>query len=124
MNSRMSTALYWLPRILALLFAFFISLFALDVFNENYGIGKTIIAFSVHLIPTYIILIFTIIAWRNEGIGAMLFTIIGLAYVFNFQEQPFSTYVIISGPLFLIAILFLINNIIQGREKKIMKRVD
>lgn len=118
MNSRPGKILYWIPRILGLLFAFFIGLFALDVLNENYSFGKTIVAFLVHLIPTYIVLLFTIIAWRKEGIGSMLFTIIGLAYVINFKDQPFLTYAIISGPLFLIAILFLLNNFLHGREEK------
>lgn len=118
MNFRSCKILYWIPRILSLLFAFFIGLFALDVLNENFSTGKTIVAFSIHLIPTYIVLLFTIIAWKREGIGSMLFTIIGLAYIFNFKDQPFLTYAIISGPLFLIAILFLVNNFLYGREKE------
>jgi len=65
--------LFWTPRVLCLLFAVFLSLFALDVFNEGYGFWKTILALLVHLIPTWIVLAVLAISWRWEWAGAMLF---------------------------------------------------
>ena len=47
--------LYWVPRILCILFAAFISLFALDVFGEGYGFWHSVLTLMVHLIPTYIV---------------------------------------------------------------------
>ena len=44
--------LYWAPRILSIIFAGFISLFALDVFNEGHSFWETLLALAVHLIPT------------------------------------------------------------------------
>ena len=73
MNKSVKRVVFWLPRILCLLFAVFISLFALDVFGEGYGFWETIVAFLIHLIPTGLILIALAIAWRWEWIGAILF---------------------------------------------------
>jgi hypothetical protein len=58
-----------MPRILAILFAAFLSVFALDVFGEGYWFWGTIRALFMHLIPTMIVLAALIIAWRWEGVG-------------------------------------------------------
>ena len=62
--------LHWTPRILALLFAVFLSLFALDVFGEGYGFWKTILALVMHLIPTGIVLAVLAVSWRWQWLGA------------------------------------------------------
>ncbi len=59
--------LYWIPRILWILFIIFISLFALDVFSEGYSFGETILAFLIHLVPTYILIIALLITWNRLG---------------------------------------------------------
>ena len=63
--------LFWTPRVLCLLFAVFLSLFALDVFNEGYGFWKTILALFMHLVPTSIVLAVLAISWRWEWAGAL-----------------------------------------------------
>ena len=55
-----SKILYWVPRVLGILFAAFISLFSLDVFAEsNYGVLETLIAFVMHNVPTALVIIDT-----------------------------------------------------------------
>src|ERR1035441_3495384 len=44
--------LFWTPRIICILFACFVSIFALDVFQENHGFWNTLLALLIHLIPT------------------------------------------------------------------------
>jgi len=51
MKKKTKKALYWAPRIIAILFIVFISLFALDVFIEGYGFWETIVALFMHLVP-------------------------------------------------------------------------
>ena len=97
--------LFWTPRILSIIFALFLSLFALDVFSENQTISAAIIAFLIHLVPTYIVIISLVVAWRWELIGSVLFTVFSLFYLASSRGESW----IISGPLFLISILFLIN---------------
>ncbi len=108
--------LLWLPRILTVLFAFFIALFALDVFNEFSGFWETLAALLIHLIPSFIVLIILFFAWKREWIGAILFFSLAVWYVaMAYGKFPFLTYVLICGPLILIAILFLLNWMLKNQ---------
>ena len=51
MNTTMKRVLFWTPRVLCILFAMFLSLFALDVFSEGYGLWQTIGALLIPLGP-------------------------------------------------------------------------
>ena len=66
--------LFWTPRILCILFIAFVSLFALDVFQEGRGFWQTAIALSMHLFPSFVMLAALVLAWRWEWIGAVIFT--------------------------------------------------
>lgn len=100
--------LYWFPRILCLLFAVFISLFALDVFDGRHGLWQTLVAFAMHLIPTALLLLFLALAWRWEWLGTVLFGGLGAFYLVAFWGRfHWSAYALISGPLFLLGTLFL-----------------
>ena len=99
--------LFWAPRILSILFAAFTSLFALDVFGEGYGFWETILALLMHLIPTGIIVVVLVISWRWEWVGGVLFTVLGALYLVMAWGKGFVN--LMSGPLFLVGVLFLIN---------------
>jgi len=102
--------LFWSPRILGILIAVFVSLFALDVFGEGYSTKETIVALAMYLIPTFVILVVLGIAWRWEWIGGFLFVALGVLYITLFWEPSnLPAYLIISGPLFLTGILFLLD---------------
>ena len=105
--------LLWSPRILGILFAIFLSLFSLDVFSEGYSFGETILALLIHLIPTYLVVISLAIAWRWECIGSILFIALASAYLASSSGESW----IISGLLFLIAILFLVNWMCRAQLK-------
>jgi len=81
MTTTTRRVLFWTPRVLCILYAVFLSLFALDVFDAGYGFWQAIAALLIHLIPVYIVIAVLVLAWHLS----------------------------ISGPLFLIAILFLLN---------------
>jgi len=118
MSSRTKKVIYWSPRILGILFAVFISLFAFDVFGEGYGFWEAILALLIHLVPTYLVIIALVLAWRWEWIGAVLFTGLGIFYIiWTWGKFPWVTYVVISGPLFLVGILFLVNWITRSEFK-------
>ncbi len=106
--------LFWAPRILGILFAVFISLFALDVFEEGYGFWGTILALLIHLIPTAILVAVLVISWRWEWVGGVLFPALGALYLIMAKGFPWSVYLIVSGPLFLMGILFLVNWLYRG----------
>ncbi len=89
----------WVPRILAILFIVFISLFALDT---PFGIG-----FFIHLLPTFIFSGCLILAWFKPKIGGILFGLagIGTIIVFNTYRQLISFFTISMIPI-VIGILF------------------
>jgi hypothetical protein len=102
--------LYWTPRVLCIAFALFLSIFALDVFDAGYSFGETIVALFMHLIPVYMVIAALVIAWRWEWTGGVLFTALGLFYIYmTWNRAPLLAYVFISGPAFLLAALFLAN---------------
>lgn len=104
--------LYWLPRALGIAFALFISIFALDVFGMDAPLWKQLIGFSIHLIPTYLIVIVLALAWKWEWVGAVGFISLGLVYDYFMITRsglPLSAIFITSGPAFLIGLLFLAN---------------
>ena len=108
MSETMRLFLYWAPRSLTILFILFLGLFALDVFGEDHGFWGTLVALFMHLIPNLVVLTILILAWRWEWIGALLFGGLGGFYIlWAWGKFHVSAYFFISGPLFLIAILFL-----------------
>jgi len=106
----MQQILFWAPRILGLLFAALISLFALDVFGEHRGFWQTTLALGMHLIPTALLLAVIAVSWRWEWVGAVVFPGLALFYlVSTWGRFHWSAYACISGPLFLLGALFLMS---------------
>ena len=116
MKMSIKRVLFWTPRVLGILFAIFLSLFALDVFSEGYGLWQTIGALLLHLVPTFIVVIALVIAWRWEWFGAVLFSALAVFYVvWTWGRFPLGTYLSISGPLVLVGVLFLFNWIYRAQ---------
>jgi hypothetical protein len=97
----------WLPRALAITYAAFLSLFALDVFSEGYGFGETIVALFIHLLPTLLIIVSLLLAWRFERIGGLLFIGLGFLYSIVFAPADVIALLITVAPLIIIGLLFL-----------------
>jgi ABC-type multidrug transport system permease subunit len=105
--------IFWMPRILSILFILFLALFSLDIFENNYTFWETILGLFMHNLPSLALLIVLIIAWRYEIVGAVAFILAGLFYIFILLISGFQLYMLlwillISGPAFLVGILFLI----------------
>ena len=110
MSGPVKRLLFWTPRVLCIAFALFISLFALDVFSEGYNFWKTVLALMIHLTPTVVIVAVLAVSWRWEWVGGILFILFGAFCIVEVWGRfPWVTYLVISGPLFLIGVLFLIN---------------
>jgi len=111
--------LHWAPRILGILFAIFISLFALDVFGKGNSPWEALGEYLIHLTPTYILLATLIIAWKWELIGAILYALEGVSYIFLLWEQPAPASLLITGPLFVISGLFLLDWALKSQIRTI-----
>lgn len=99
---------FWTPRILCIVYTVFVSLFALDVFGEGNGLGQTVLALLMHLIPTAVIVVVLAVSWRREWLAAVVFIAAGVLYLFSNLEH-LDWVLVISGPLWLIGIFFLVN---------------
>ena len=120
MKRGMDKFIYWAPRVFTIVFILFLSLFSLDVFEENHGFWEIVIALFLHNIPSLVLLVVLIIAWRYEFVGGIAFVLVGLAYIIfgvkNAPEWYWSLLwsLMIAGPAFLIGILFFLG----AHEKK------
>lgn len=101
--------IYWLPRILSIVFVLFLSLFALDAFEGSSG-WQTVLGFLIHLLPSFILLAVILIAWKHDLVGAIAFLASAVLYVFTVGfDRPWSWYACISGPAAIVGILYLLN---------------
>lgn len=127
--TRNSRIIYWLPRALCIVAILFVSMFALDSFQPGRSIWEQLQAFAMHLIPSFILTIFLVIAWKWELIGGVLFLLIGLGlspviYMHNFRMNgsvwmSLSVLGMITLPFIIVGILFILGGKKkQGREKE------
>ena len=83
--------LYWIPRILSIIFICFITMFSLDVFEEGVSLGSIALGLFIHNIPSLIMIVLTVIAWRKEIVGAIGFILVGFLYI------GFSTFKVVNS---------------------------
>lgn len=108
--------IHWLARILSIAFAIFLSLFSLDVFSEPFG-WASLLGLLIHLLPALLVLLFAIIAWKRDWLGAIFFFAVSVAYAFMIGPgRPWSWYACISGPAALIGLMFLLSWL--GKRRK------
>ncbi len=122
-SSSRTSAVGWAARILCILAIAFISLFALDVFSEGAGFGQKIVAFLLHMIPSFVLIIALIMAWKHELVGGILIALIGLAastFVYNFNESRshsasigLRTAAMIGAPFVVVGLLFIISHFLH-----------
>lgn len=119
--------IHWLPRIICMLAILFISLFATDAFNHGHTIRQQLGDFFMHLIPSFVLTLFLIVAWKWELAGGILFTLIGLAlspYIFHHNHtvnhfsigQSVGVIMMISFPFVVVGVLFIISHQVKKKQ--------
>ncbi len=121
-----STILTWLPRIICILAILFISMFAMDSFSPDRTIMQNAAGFLMHLIPSFVLLIILIIAWKWELTGGIILTLAGLAWsIFIFVINLRRTHSAWAGlmimamlglPFVISGVLFIFNYFKKKRE--------
>ena len=81
---------HWVPRILCILAILFISMFALDSFTPGQTIWQQLGTFFIHLIPSFILIVLLVVAWKWEYIGGLIFIDIGIGlspkiFIYNYN---------------------------------------
>jgi hypothetical protein len=111
--------LFWTPRIIGILLALFVSVFALDVFSEGKEFWEILLALLMHLIPTMLVVVALAVSWKWEWIGGLLFIGLGLLHIyFKWGQLPWYDVMMIAGPAFLVGVLFLLNWRFRAELKK------
>jgi hypothetical protein len=116
----MKRILFWTPRVLGILFALFVSMFALDVFAAGYGLWGTLVALFMHLMPVYPLIIGLALSWRWPWVGALLFIGFSIWYlVIAWGPFPLVANLIrvwpLAGPSLLVGLLFLFDWFYQAK---------
>ena len=119
----MKKFLYWLPRILGILLILYYVLFALDAFDIEYSTGEMLVAFLMHLIPSFILIVLLLIAWKWELAGGILYIGLCAFYVYMARGMNWMVYIYIGGPLLLTGILFILHYFLY-RKKQNSKLVN
>ena len=108
------TLVHWFPRALVVLFILFLSLFAFDAFQGDQSFWMKLGGFFIHLIPSILVLITALVAWKHERTGGILF--IGLSVLFVvIARAEVATLLLIPGPLILIGILFILDSYLEKK---------
>ena len=115
--------LYWSPRMLGVLFALFLAVFALDVFGEYHDPGQILVALFMHLLPTTILVgLIVAIAWRWEWIGTV--TLLGLAIAYPLAgKHDISAILLISGSLAVVGTLFGVSGWVRAHPRSVAAEV-
>ncbi len=122
--------LHWIPRIICILAILFVSIFAADAFAPGLSIWQQLLAFVIHLVPSFVLLALLVIAWKWELTGGIVFTIIGLGlspFIFfkNYQMNhsvglSLGIISMINMPFVIVGILFIVS---YYRKKKLQNEM-
>jgi isopentenyl-diphosphate Delta-isomerase len=100
--------LFYVPRILAALYAIFLSLFSLDVFSEDGEWYNLLIGFIIHMFPALAVLMCLLIAHKRQVVGSFLFASLAVFYmIIANNEMHWILFLVIPFPLLVIAGIFL-----------------
>jgi len=117
---------HWLPRIICMLAILFVSLFAADAFAPGLTIWQQLGGFTIHLIPSFILLAFLVVAWKWEYIGGIIFIIIGLGlslfvFIHNYKMNDsiwisLSIILSITIPFVIVGVLFIVSHFMKKKN--------
>ena len=111
--------LMWIPRVLAIVFIVFLLLFGLDVFSENAPFIRKLVAFFMHSIPSFILLLILFISWKKPLVGGSIFILFSIAFSLYFRTyRSLSTFLFFALPPVLAGILFIILDLAAKKTEK------
>jgi hypothetical protein len=125
---------HWTPRILCILAILLISMFAMDAFEPGHTIWQQLLAFIIQLIPSFILIILLIVAWKWEKTGGIILLIAGLTfgiYLFrgNFRHHhslwnSISIVMSLAFPFVLSGVLFILSHYLKNKDPEAEKNIS
>jgi cytochrome b561 len=101
-------------------------MFALDSFAPELTFWQQMAAFGMHMIPSLVLAILLVIAWKWEMIGGAIFTLIGLGlspFIFlkNYQMNQsvltsLGVVMLITIPFVVVGVLFLLSYRVKKQQ--------
>jgi len=118
--------IHWTPRILCIMAIAFIELFAMDSFDPRLSVPSQLMHFLMHSIPSIILIIFLVTAWKWELIGGMIFMIIGIGFsplIFSMNYHmnhsvwmSLGIIATITFPFIVIGVLFMLSHFMKKKK--------
>jgi hypothetical protein len=105
---RLAKIIHWAPRVAAIVIIFFMSLFSLDVFGMGASPLDVLGAFLMHNIPSFLMILFLVFAWKRPVVGFVVFLIAAILFTVFFVRDIYalSNLLLFVFPVLLIASLF------------------
>ncbi|MBP7176389.1 MAG: hypothetical protein KBA53_09320 [Thermoclostridium sp.] len=106
----------WIPRVLIIAFIVFFSMFSLDVFTGNAELADMLAGFLIHMLPSFVMILFLVITWKKPVAAGVLFIVLGVVFTFfyNTYKQGTSFFTVSFIPI-LAGLLFFIPSIIRRK---------
>jgi hypothetical protein len=123
------SSFHWFPRTICILGILFISLFSFDVFTPDLTLWQQLGAFFIHNIPSIVLLLALIVAWKWELIGGIIFTLIGLGtapliFLHNYRNinnhsvsTSLAVVLLINFPFVVVGILFIVSHYMNKKNR-------
>lgn len=94
----------------------FLSLFALDVFEPGAPIAAAFVGLAVHLIPSLVLVVILVVAWRWPLAGGLLFLAASMA-PFLFLSNRAAVNLMLAAPFALTGLLFVACHQLAARRR-------
>lgn len=106
--------LLWFSRILAILAILFMMMFSLDSFGGSDPIIRQILAFLIHNIPAFALILALVVSWRYQIAGGIIFILLSIALgIFWGSFKGNSGSLIIIAPFLLVGLLLIMHRILE-----------
>ncbi|HEX5808768.1 MAG TPA: hypothetical protein VFY25_08900 [Anaerolineales bacterium] len=107
-SPRLAKVIHWAPRLAALLIIFFVGLFSLDVFGTGAPPLEVLAAFLMHNLPSLVMLVLLVFAWKRPVVGFVAFLIAAAAFTALFVRDIYAlpNLLLFVLPILLVASLF------------------
>ncbi|MFI5134237.1 MAG: hypothetical protein ACHQD9_00160 [Chitinophagales bacterium] len=129
-DSRAASVIHWIARILCVAAICFISIFSLDAFSPDHTLLQQLADFTMHMIPSFILLALLIVAWKWELIGGILIALIGfgtspMIYIHNYNMNhsvgiSLGIIAMINLPFIIVGLLFIISYYLIHRKHTVV----